>query len=510
MRITLQDVRWFVSGLLVMALFATTALVLKGRSESPHIHLRRSKRSASLGRGLRGADAFVTMDEMERSESFWIQSREYETVLEFGRDKITSDADVAPAAGDSVSAARQYVNELRSACLEPWSNLTGAQQAQRACQQWALHSWPGNGVIIYRCTNEEGQSCGGLGDRVRGMVFMYWLAVLRRAAFFVDSQRPTKSRLEVFWKPAELNWILPKERRAQRTSNIKPLHMIAGMKKQDEKLLGTPGCSPLHFDRNVDHTCQCLRTYLATMDIESAKVLQFSTTHHHKCMAALLKSSVHLNFSRKQWSATLNYLFTASPLLKSMARKFQKSSKWSPSRSVCLHLRGGGPIGPAGYEMGDNARTQLTVRQRMYKCAATFKTQRMHPGVHKGFPMLNKTDSYLIIADHDRLVSEAKAHLHKAGAKILSTSDFGPMLHIDKVDKHLLSQPALHQKLMKGEKRAYLDHYLLGQCQYVVVDSSGFAWTALNYAQQKRIVLRPVSGASSKTGCHESDTASHL
>ena len=413
----------------------------------------------------------------------WVQSPEFEDVLHLDVD------------------AASTVSSLRQKCLRPWRSFADGQKAQLACQEWARREWPGNGVVVYTCSSHAGQSCGGLADRVRGMLFMYWLAVLRKAAFFVDYQRPTNHRLESFWRPNNVNWTLPEARRETDS-------MVEERERGGQQTFhGGNGCAPPLFDRNIDHGCQCLRTYLATKDIESAKVLRFATTHHLRCMSMLFRNTLNMEFTHGQWATTSSYLFRTTPLLKSMSRKFMKSTQWSPKNSVCLHIRSGGPIGPVGYEMVDNVRTPPASRQTMYQCAASFSKQKLHPAKHVKVPVISNPSTYLIIADHDELVEEARRSLNQTKARILSTTSMGPMLHIDKVSNDLMSDRSLKEQVHRGERRAYFDHYLLSLCQYVIVDSSGFAWTALNYSPQDRIVLRP---SAKDKGCHEAEETRHL
>eukprot|EP00117_Sycon_ciliatum_P022460 scpid41521/ scgid19371/ len=405
----------------------------------------------------------------------------------------------------------------RRACLKPFRTIEQAQETQAACQRWALAKWPGNGVLIYTCTGKRNEKCGGLADRARGMLLTYWLSVVRRTAFFIDSRRPTDRALETFWLPAEtLNWTLPASQRSSgdhmryvicMPSDAKSRltsRLVKDVQTTDELLQDMNDQQLPHFDRNVDNKCECMQNYLARKDTEGKKVVRFSTTHHHSCVVNMFRK-LNMTFSRQVWTSTFGYLFKPSPFLRSLSRAFSDATAWHPSSSVCIHLRAGGPVGPEGYQVADNYRTDLQVRQKMYQCARRFSDQSLRTSLHSGLANIQKPSAYLVVADHRELIPEAQKHVGKT--QVLSTESFGPMLHIDKTDFSLASSPELYSQMEMGEERAYLDHFLLSQCQYAVVDTSGFAWTALNFSERSRAVIRPSVDSSV---CQEADETERL
>ena len=96
---------------------------------------------------------------------------------------------------DQVDAAR-----YRRMCGSNWHRLFQAWETQ---QKLALSGDNAIQLVIWRCP----QACGGLGDRQRGILTSFTLALVLGRAFFIDSETPVPFRH--FFRPAnpELHWI---------------------------------------------------------------------------------------------------------------------------------------------------------------------------------------------------------------------------------------------------------------------------------------------------------------
>ncbi len=96
---------------------------------------------------------------------------------------------------NQVDAAR-----YRRMCGSNWHRLFQAWETQ---QKLALSGDGAIKLVIWRCP----QACGGLGDRQRGILTSFTLALVLGRAFFIDSESPIP--LRYFFRPAspELHWI---------------------------------------------------------------------------------------------------------------------------------------------------------------------------------------------------------------------------------------------------------------------------------------------------------------
>lgn len=94
----------------------------------------------------------------------------------------------------------RQLRAFRSNCGSDWHKLFASWETHQAA---ALRGDASTKLIIWRCT----EVCGGLGDRQRGILTSFALALVTGRAFFIDSQKPVPFHKYFAVANSELHWI---------------------------------------------------------------------------------------------------------------------------------------------------------------------------------------------------------------------------------------------------------------------------------------------------------------
>ena len=94
----------------------------------------------------------------------------------------------------------RHVQAYRSNCGSDWRKLFASWEKH---QEAALRGDASIKLIIWRCTDV----CGGLGDRQRGILTSFALALVTGRAFFIDSQKPVPFHEYFAVAHAKLHWV---------------------------------------------------------------------------------------------------------------------------------------------------------------------------------------------------------------------------------------------------------------------------------------------------------------
>ena len=94
----------------------------------------------------------------------------------------------------------RHVQAYRSNCGSDWRKLFASWEKH---QEAALKGNAAIKLIIWRCIDV----CGGLGDRQRGILTSFALAMVTGRAFFIDSQKPVPFHQYFAVAHSELHWV---------------------------------------------------------------------------------------------------------------------------------------------------------------------------------------------------------------------------------------------------------------------------------------------------------------
>ena len=94
----------------------------------------------------------------------------------------------------------RHVQAYRSNCGSDWHKLFASWEIH---QRSAMRGDTSTKVIVWRCT----ELCGGLGDRQRGILTSFALALVTGRAFFIDSQKPVPFHRYFAVANSQLHWV---------------------------------------------------------------------------------------------------------------------------------------------------------------------------------------------------------------------------------------------------------------------------------------------------------------
>ena len=315
-------------------------------------------------------------------------------------------------------------------------------------------------AVVYECT--EHTICGGLTDRLEGIIVSFVLAIVSKRSLLVHYCKP--GALDRFYLPNELDWRLAGLSQFQLGKILHSPHL--GVRRHEED---TPDCEVL------------VSKYLNT----TSPVFRLTTNHAKSCVRRLLSRHAHIgNVTSQHLMARLfRHLFQPAPLLVQALKLFTRRNAWRPESSVCLHIRYGGIL----VDKAIVERVRYKVLDPFWHCARHVK---------EVMTKLNlQVSSWMVISDSDEVLLRSKQFLSSlSNSKVIGTKLVGPVLHIDKLysrlyhnksgdspfqDNILSGGQCPLQRGVDGEMRVFLDHYLLSVC-HVLVGSrkSGFSASA--------------------------------
>ena len=296
-------------------------------------------------------------------------------------------------------------------CGPHWHNLFSTWERR---QRQALNGEAGVQVIVWRCH----EICGGLGDRQRGILTSFTLAIMTDRAFFIDSPHPVP--LQHYFRVAspDLHWVF------------------------DEILLANRSV----FEESFMDSFPGIGDYAhANLSFYDAYDVVIQKNNFWKPLSILQNPSLQSHKVLRSYPAhilagcMLNYLL--SPVIELQLAVQQMKSR--SENIIAVQIRS-----------GDSQAKNLTV---------------LHDVVHHFQKCVNMVSQlskseYSVFLTTDS--EEVKERFAQAGAALLTFD--GPIAHVDGFFG-LSHSPHL------SFRKAVLDHMMISQSQQLVISRSGFA-----------------------------------
>lgn len=328
-------------------------------------------------------------------------------------------------------------------------------------------------AVIYTC--REDQICGGLVDRLEGIITTYIWAVLSKRVFLIDYCKP--GSLEQFYQPNTVDWSL-----ASLSGDV-----VSRIRSSPHVVVR----------RHADDSLECEVLLRELRRLGSTPVIRITTNHARSCVVRLLRVEMKIaNFSSDHLMALIFHkLFQWSSYLQSAVRVFANKFHFDPGSAVCLHIRHGGN----DLIHGRTEKVRYASLDAFWKCAEQIKRT----------VLTNATNIsvWFVASDAQFAVQEAMEQLPKIhNAPVHSTAPFGPLLHVDKYTTKtglVEGRQRAGSRIMnnaqcktshhdEGELRVFLDHALLSMCRtFIGSRNSGFSLSAASLnANSKFFVVK--------------------
>jgi len=286
-------------------------------------------------------------------------------------------------------------------------------------------------TMIYSCQS----FCGGWGDRLRGIMSVYILALLTNRRFMIDMNYPCS--ISKVLEPNFVNWtyIKPKNNRTRLTINTM---------RSWQKAIQSEAANTIKSKDLIKFWSSYDDIYISTNG--DYMILALRNGH-------MINRTRHL-FGRTPSSQTtmqilfpLLYEFLFKPSIQVRKRVDTILSASLNRHLICLHIRiGKNPTNPF-----DHA---FTARVNTTQAMLTFIDNYL----------LNKSSSLVFItSDSGQAVSDVLHHYPNSSMTIV-----GPILHIDRFDRR-------SSTVCDGFVKVLADFYMLGECQTSLLSNSGFS-----------------------------------
>lgn len=289
--------------------------------------------------------------------------------------------------------------------------------------------------LVYHCVGaNSSDKCGGLGDRVRGMLFLFRVAIATRRILLLKWTHPLP--LEMFFKPSLIDW------RTEIDQEHKPIVRF-------EKIMNMPKGSEAVWPNGtlLDLSKQTFESAWHDVKVANVQTNMFAD--------APLFEAPHLNDKSLHFKHCLfRYLFLFSDLAESEGRKYIRRL-YNNAPYPAAHLRlGFSPDENKGRERGVRAEVAVacarTCSARLARCS------NVTP---------NTSVPLLVVTDHTDLRQEILAGKHPVYASLPYTRTF----HLDYSPSRNITE---HITTM-------VELYVLAHASSLVVSRSGYSHIAL-------------------------------
>jgi hypothetical protein len=287
--------------------------------------------------------------------------------------------------------------------------------------------------MIYSCQS----FCGGWGDRLRGIMSVYVLALLTHRRFMIDMNYPCGIHQGV--EPNLVNWTYVKNPGSKTRLNINTMRSwqtairsdTSNMIKSKDFTTAWSSYDDIFISTNADYMGPALRNF--HMSNETRRLL----------------GRIPVSQATMQTLFALFFEILFKPSVAVRKRVDYILSATHHRHLICLHIRvGKNPTNPFDHAFTARANT----------------TQAMIDFTDKYIS--NKSASLVFVtSDSGQAVSDVLHHYPNSSMTIV-----GPILHIDRFDRR-------SSTICDGFIKVIADFYLLGECQTSLLSQSGFsAW----------------------------------
>lgn len=335
-----------------------------------------------------------------------------------------------------------YEQRKEARCGHNW------QESYKKLHQDILQARRPQRFIVFTCT-EEGYGCGGYGNRLGGITSLLFLSILTQRAFLIEWDH--EAPLERYLVPKGVQWNYPMENLEHFDTRI---HYIGKKEhfKQIRNDVLKPWKTKLDFQTWIRHTD--LSSYFKHPVEKIVGNWNFANALLEK---PLLEN--HLDELRRGTNDSLvgcafDFLFLKSKELETRLRAARLSlGLTNKVFKVGLHIR----MGDVSLQRGSKSNN-LNYRA-FFHCAQNLRKQ-------KGFQMGIK----LFLATDDK---EVKQYALKNYASHVVTLDITPH-HITS----LAGRKRRDSEPVEGIFNVMLDHFLLSECDFLILSRSTFGLTA--------------------------------
>ncbi|CAF1338308.1 unnamed protein product [Rotaria sordida] len=295
-----------------------------------------------------------------------------------------------------------------------------------------------NKTIIYSCTS----FCGGWGDRLRGIISAYILALLTDRHFMIDMNYPCDILKVV--EPNFVNWTYVKHNKSKNRTRLYINTMPSWQKAYRNNI------------SNMIKSNDFVKVWSSYDDIFISANSDYMTPALHNIYMLNKTQQLLGQMPISQATTQIFVAFLFELLFKpSIAVRNRVDSILINSRHrhlICLHIRiGKNPTNPLD--------VAFTARENTTKSMIDFVDNYL----------LNKSSSLIFVtSDSSQAVSDILRHYPNSSMSIV-----GPILHIDRFDRR-------SPTICDGFVKVIADFYLLGECQTLLLSTSGFSsWANL-------------------------------
>ena len=307
--------------------------------------------------------------------------------------------------------------------------------------------------LVYFCDWTPG-GCAGYGDRVRGMISLFYLAILTDRAFLIHWKKPKP--LERFLTPKNINWTFPIPLLETRKHFWKDIN---GPRKKDLDGWLTRNSSTfaslmkkenfnVYFDKPVEIVTS--NVYFAESAMQANKYLMQQAQN--------LEISPLLPGPRRyaKIGCAFDVLFNKSPGLQNALQNTRKKLRENSAFVIGIHIR----LGDNQFGR-NNTRVSESDFPKYFFCAKRVERKLFNLDDRKQARWFLATDS-LLVKDY------ARKHFAE---KVITEENKPEHLDLFKKDKKPISD--------EGMMSVLHDHFMLAECDFLVLSRSSFSETAV-------------------------------
>ena len=348
--------------------------------------------------------------------------------------------------GPQTTWQTQNLSGSPDVCGKEW------QSRYRALHQEIINNKREAKFLVYFCDLPFG-ACFGYGDRIRGLISLFYLAILTDRAFLIHWKAPKS--LERFLTPKNINWTFPIPRLGTRKHFWRKIH---GQRKKDLDGWQTKNSSAVvnlvkrenfkvFFDKPVEIVTS--NVYFAEGAMQENKYLM-QRAREMEISPLLPGSRRYANIG-----CAFDVLFDTPPHLQNALRNTRKKLRENSTFVIGIHIR----LGDKQFGR-NNTRVSESDFPKYFLCAEKVERKLFNLDGRKQARWFLATDS-LLVKDYarkhfaEKVITEKNKPEHldffKDGEKPLSDEGMMGLLH---------------------------DHFMLAESDFLVLSRSSFSWTA--------------------------------
>ena len=306
--------------------------------------------------------------------------------------------------------------------------------------------------LVYFC-DWPLRGCAGYGDRARGLISLFYLAILTDRAFLIHWKKPKP--LERFLTPKNINWTFPIPLLETRKHFWKDIY---GRKKDIDGWLTTNSSALVslmkkeNFNVYFDKPVEVVTTNIYFADSAMQKNKYLMQRAQDLEISPLLPGSQR----HAKIGCAFDVLFNKSPGLQNALQNTRKKLRENSAFVIGIHIR-----------LGDNqfGRKETRVSEsdfpKYFFCAERVERELFNLDGRKQGRWFLATDS-LLVKDY------ARKHFAE---KVITEENKPEHLDLFKKDKKPISD--------EGMMSVLHDHFMLAECDFLVLSRSSFSGTAV-------------------------------